>query len=113
MDFGVATDRGTDSVAHLNASANFTALSTSQQKSWQTSFTTDKGFKSFFFFSFPVINLALQKGSKNDFLSSTNLSWKKASKCLFPISSACKRPPIISLSTSRSVVKSSHVAVNV
>ena len=72
MDFGVATDRGTDAVAHLNASANFTALSTSQQKSWQTSFTTDKGFKSFFFFSFPVINLALQKSSKNDFLSSTN-----------------------------------------
>ena len=84
MDFGIVTAKGTDITTYLNASVNFTAFLTSKLKAWQPSFATDKGCKSFFFISFLAINLALQKGSKNDFLSSTDLLWRKASKYLFP-----------------------------
>ena len=85
MDFGVATDRGTDAVAYLNGSVNLTALLTSKPKSWQTSFTNDKGFKKFFFFPFPVINLALQKGSKNDFYPPLTCLRKKPRNVCFQL----------------------------
>ena len=65
-------------IAYLNASVNFTALLTNKPDAWQISFTADKGFKNSFSFLFPIIKLALQKGSKKNFLSSTNLSWRKA-----------------------------------
>ena len=83
VNVGVATAEGTDIIPYLNAFVNFTALLRSKPKAWQSYFTIDKGFKNLFFVSFPVINLALQKDSNNDFLSSTNLLWREASKCLF------------------------------
>ena len=47
MGFRIPTARGTDVIAFLNASVNFTTLLTSNSKAWQTSFTTDKDFKNF------------------------------------------------------------------
>ena len=61
MDFGVATARGTDVIACLNASVNFTALLTSKPKAGQTSFTTDKGFKKFFPSCFQFLTLLCRK----------------------------------------------------
>ena len=66
MGFWIATAGGTDVIAYLSASVNFTTLLTSKPKAWQTSFTTDKS-------------------SKNVLLSSTNVSRRKASKCLFQL----------------------------
>ena len=48
MGFRIATATGTDVIAYLNASVNFTTLLTSKLKAWQTSFPTDKGFKNFY-----------------------------------------------------------------
>ena len=48
MGFRIATARGTDVIAYLNASVNFDSLLTSKPKAWQTFFTIDKGFKNFF-----------------------------------------------------------------
>ena len=87
VDFFVPAARGTNVVAYLNVSVNFTVLLTTKLIAWQT-FMTNKGFKNFFFFSFPVINLALQRFP-------TALSWRKASKSLFLISSPCKRPSTV------------------
>ena len=55
MDFGFATARGIGAVVYLKTSIYFIALLTRKLKSWQSSFTTDKVFKNFFF-SYPVVN---------------------------------------------------------
>ena len=77
MEFRIATARCTDVTAYLNASVNFATLLASKPKYWQTYFTTDKGFENFFFFSFTVIRLALEKSSKNTFSSSTSVLEEK------------------------------------
>ena len=60
MDFFVPAARSTNVIAYWNASVNFTVLLTSKPIAWQT-FMTNKGLKNFYFFSFPVINFALQR----------------------------------------------------
>ena len=55
MDFGFATARGIGAVVYLKTSIYFIALLTRKLKSRQSSFTTDKVFKNFFF-SYPVVN---------------------------------------------------------
>ena len=75
-DSGVAKASGSDINWYLNALVRFSALLTSKPKPWQSSFKTDKIFNILFFFPFPIFNLSLQIGSKNDFLPFTNLSWR-------------------------------------
>ena len=60
-------------------------------------------------FSLSVINLALAKGWKNDFLFSSYLSGGKFLKCFFPTTSACKRSSATSLSVSWPAVKYEYV----
>ena len=48
VEFNIATARGNDVIAYLNASVNFTTLWTSKPKAGKNSFTTDKGLKTFF-----------------------------------------------------------------